>query len=405
MTGRSVAYDGSPERLADLMKRAKKGEKLTLCFLGGSITQGSLSSTPETCYAYLVYKWFTERFPKAKFTYVNAGIGGTTSQFGVARLAENVTPYKPDFCIVEFSVNDGANPFYRESYEAVIRRLYKYETRPALLIMNNLFYDTGENAQAEHNEIGEAYDIPCISVRDAIRPEIESGRIVRTDVSPDGLHPNDAGHMILAGLVTEYLEKICTVYVDGKKKPAAPVVTIRPVTVNAMEHLKRTQYRSKAVECNGFKPDYSKKENLRDIFKHGWKASDKGASIKFAFKGSELAIQYRKTIHRPAPVAIAIIDGDEKNPVTLDANFDQDWGDHIHIDTLMYHGKRVDPALIHKGRVQSGKPSAGEAKMEAELAALSELAPEKAEHTVEIRIVTTHKDDKVPFYLVSFITA
>ena len=35
---------GSLYRLKELMKRAEAGDKMTLAFLGGSITQGSLSS-------------------------------------------------------------------------------------------------------------------------------------------------------------------------------------------------------------------------------------------------------------------------------------------------------------------------------------------------------------------------
>ena len=405
MIKRSRAVEGNPGRLVGLMKRAAKGEELTLCFLGGSITQGSLSSTPETCYAYLVYSWFVKRFPKARFKFVNAGIGATTSQFGVARLAENVTPFKPDFCMVEYSVNDGANSFYRETYEGLIRRLYGADPAPALLIMNNLFYDTGENAQTEHNMIGEAYDIPCISVRDALRPEIASGKIKREELSPDGLHPNDEGHAVLAGLASDYLEGLCKEYLSGKKEPEDAIVPLATITVNAMEHLRRVQNRSTVVECKGFKADRSKKRDLHDLFKHGWKASHKGDSIRFTFRGSELALQYRRTINRPAPVALAIIDGDEKHPVVLDGNYDQNWGDFLCIDTVMYHGRRVAPADVHHGRVQNRKPNAEEKAQEERLERLSELKPEKAEHTVEIRISETHRDDRETFYLVSFIYA
>ena len=63
-----------------------------------------------------------------------------------------------------------------------------------------------------------------------------------------------------------------------------------------------------------------------------------------------------------------MLDGDEENAVTLDANFEEDWGDSLHIDTLAYH--------ISLGM-----------------------------HRVEIRIAQTHADDAVPFYLVSLITA
>ncbi len=406
MIGRSVAYKGSDERLVKLMKRAIEGETLNICFLGGSITHGSVSSRPETCYAYLVYSWFEKKFPKACINYVNVGIGGTSSQFGVTRLTENVTGHKPDFCMVEFSVNDAANPFFKETYEGVVRRLFNYKTKPALLIMNNLFYDTGENAQEEHCEIGEAYDITCISVRDAVRPEVAEGRIVRTDISPDGLHPNDAGHAILAGLVTDYLEGVYKKYISSKKpeEPAAPCVTIEPVTVNAMEHLRRVQYRSNAVECNGFKKDYSKKQDLRDLFKHGWYASKVGDSLSFGFTGSELAIQYLKTINKPAPVAVAIIDGDEKNAVTLDANFDQDWGNCLHIDTLMYHGVRVEPETILASKAGKGASKAEQARDDM-LKKIAQSKPMAEKHTVEIRIVEAHEDDKSPFYLVSFIVA
>ena len=82
---------GNLYRLKELMRRAERGDRMTLAFLGGSITQGSVSSQYTNCYAYLVYDWFVRRFPKTAFTYVNAGVGGTTSQFGVARVDEDVT--------------------------------------------------------------------------------------------------------------------------------------------------------------------------------------------------------------------------------------------------------------------------------------------------------------------------
>ena len=42
---------GNTRRLKDAFARAERGESLTIAFLGGSITQGSLASRPELCYA------------------------------------------------------------------------------------------------------------------------------------------------------------------------------------------------------------------------------------------------------------------------------------------------------------------------------------------------------------------
>ena len=120
--------EGNDERMLACMAKGLKGEPLTVAFLGGSITQGSLSSTPELCYAYLTYEWWKEQFPQSEITYVNAGIGGTTSHLGTGRVDEEVLSHNPDFVIVEFSVNDAdTDAHFEETYEGLVRRILKNE--------------------------------------------------------------------------------------------------------------------------------------------------------------------------------------------------------------------------------------------------------------------------------------
>ena len=401
---RSAANEGNTERLEKLFRRAQKGERLVIAFLGGSITQGCLSSTSETCYAYLVYDWFVRTFPQSEFIYVNAGIGGTTSQFGAARLEEDVLAYGPDFCMVEYSVNDPDNPFFKETYESVISRLAESETHPALMIMHNLFYETGRNSQKQHFAIGKAYGIPCVSVRDAVYPEIESGRITVSELSSDGLHPNDSGHEVLAGLVCYMLEKILVKadqnIMTGEEK-STPVE--RRYTPDAYCTIRRIQNKDTGIELKGFVVDDSPKNGMLDIFKRGWQASKTGDEIRCSFTGTELAVQYRKTINKPAPVAIAVIDGDEEHPVVLDANFTEDWGDSLHVDTLLYHGFRVDPAMINA----DAEAIAAVKILRNNDATTHETCVESkcghpSRHSVTVRIIETHPDDRSEFYLVSF---
>lgn len=99
-------------RLKNCMQRAEKGEHLTIGFLGGSITQGSLATEHQKCYAYRVFKWWEEKFSDAEFSYVNGGIGGTGSCFGIARAVPDLLMYQPDVVIVDFSVNDRPDSFY-----------------------------------------------------------------------------------------------------------------------------------------------------------------------------------------------------------------------------------------------------------------------------------------------------
>ena len=66
-------------RLLACMRRAAAGEELTIGFLGGSITQGSLASSDTLTYAYQVYKWWCDTFKNAVFHYVNGGMCLCTS--------------------------------------------------------------------------------------------------------------------------------------------------------------------------------------------------------------------------------------------------------------------------------------------------------------------------------------
>ena len=363
-TEKGFVYRGNLHRMKELMRRARQGDRITLAFLGGSITQGAVSSQYTNCYAYLIYDWFVRRFPKTAFTYVNAGVGGTTSQFGVSRVEEDVLSFKPDFVSIEFSVNDDNTDFFRETYEGLVRRVYGNVFSPAVLLIHNVFYDSGVSAEEKHREIGAHYQLPSVSMKPAIYAQVASGTIPNREITPDDLQPNSDGHALVAEVITDCLDRIYR-QMDEEEAPFAMPV---PLTENAYEQAVRLQNHNCAPVCEGFSADDTPKRYVNDMFRGGWTATEKGAKIIFEAEGTEIAIQYRKSVKQPAPVAVAVVDGDEANGVILDANFEEDWGDCLHIDTLAHH----IPMGVHR---------------------------------VEIRLTQVHEDDAVPFYLVSVITA
>ena len=372
---KAVLNEGNLHRIKRVMKKASRSEDVVIGFLGGSITQGCLSSTPETCYAYLVYKWWCEKFPNANIRYVNAGIGGTTSQFGVARVEDDLLAYDIDFTVVEFSVNDDDNKHFLETYEGLIRKIYAYRTSPAVLIVNSVRYDDGVNAQEQHVKVGKAYGIPCVSMKPAIYAKVLDGTFGSRDVTEDDLHPNDLGHRLMADVIISFLETVYGTYDSeddgggiGNDIDVNNVTTVSP---NAYEESVRYQnYNCTDVLTfnDGFIPDNEKQDNIREIFRRGWTAGENGARICFEVEGSCIGVQYRKSVKKPAPIAKAIVDSDSQNTVVLDGNFDETWGDSLHLDTLAEH-------------LPYGK------------------------HTVEIEITQAGEEDKVPFYLTSIIVS
>ncbi len=359
---RGIANRGNLFRLKRLMERAERGEEVRIGFIGGSITQGSLATSPELCYAHRVYEWWEKTFPQAKFTYINAGIGGTTSQFGAARVEDDLLSKEPDFVLIEFSVNDESTEHFMETYEGLVRRVYLSQKKPAVLLAHNVYYHNGANAQVMHGRIARHYDLPSVSMQSSIYPEVVAGHIENRAITPDDLHPNDEGHALVASVITYFLEKVRGEGTTGETEPACP----QPLTENAYECSDRYRNDNSAPKLSGFTADLSPQRDITDCFKRGWIASEKGDAITFSVRGSGIAVQYRKSVKLPAPVAEVVVDGDDAHAMRLDANFDETWGDKLELDTVLEHG-------------------------------------EYKEHEVEVRLIETHENDAVPFYLVSVI--
>ena len=374
-----VINRGDPSAIMRVMHKAYKGDNIVVAFLGGSITQGCHSSTPDKCYAALIYKWWCERFPQSSIEYVNAGIGATTSYFGVSRVKQHVLSKRPDFVLTEFAVNDKNNDLFEETYEGLVRTILKDECRPALMLMNNVCYDNGTSAEEIHLKVAKHYDLPMVSMKTTILPKIMDGSIDPADITPDFLHPNDEGHILVAGVVTDYLDTIFEKALkegyfekpltDDKDTGKLP----DPVTENAYEDSVRIKAYNMddpqfKVELDGFKKDERVKREFLDIFSGGFEGSRKGDRITFGFFGTGVAAQFKRTIDKPAPIALAVVDDDKEHAVILDANFDEDWGDCLYLEVLGRH-------------------------------------LELKEHKVEITITETHDDDKAPFYLTSLIVS
>lgn len=351
-------------RLKECMKKAQRGEELTISFLGGSITQGSLATKQENTYAYRVFLWWEKTFPHAQFHYVNAGIGGTTSHYGVARAVTDVLMYQPDIVVVDFSVNDEANLFFQETYEGVIRKLLTWNSHPAVVLLNNVFYDTGENAQQYHNMVGDWYSVPHVSIKDTVWEKMKSGEYKRDDLTPDGLHPNDKGHELVARELIEFFEEVKEHIEDTEKEESYP----NAMTKNAYEHARRLTIREITPILEGFRADTEEKIGHLDHFKNGWIGKRAGDKITFEIEASCIAIQYRKTIKKPAARVKLILDDNEEKCIILDGNFDENWGDCLYLQPVIHHGV-------------------------------------KNKHKIEIIVMDDSISDTTPFYLMSLIVA
>lgn len=202
--------------VASFCARAEKGERLTVAFIGGSLTWGANATDPNrTSWRVLIGEKLEERYPDAHFKFVDAGIGATGSQLGIFRLDRDVIRYKPDVVFMEWLVNDGeygANSNCSCSYEGIVRRLLErlpgcVPVQVLLPIRSTIEEPDGSKLrrQKEHHDIGAAYGLACADVLEEMRRRHAEGKVDFDRMWPpligDNTHPHDYGYAIYADII------------------------------------------------------------------------------------------------------------------------------------------------------------------------------------------------------------
>ena len=313
MNKRALLNKGDFARIQAVMQKAMQGENLTIGVIGGSITAGANASDfGKTAWAPLVRDWWVKKFPKASFKYVNAGIGATNSLYGVYRAERDLLCHKPDFVIVEFSVNDNGLDVAGECYESLIKKILLSDKMPGVMALATMEQNM-INWQEYHLPVCKHYGIPYLSYRDVFTPDVRNGNIKWSDLSRDDVHPNDYGHSVAAELITDYLELI----LEDMKIP-------EPLYANGYSdgiifnnsNLEPVSYGSwEKYEGGGY-------------FQGGWISKSKGEPIVFEFNAGYITIEYmRMTTPNLAAKAYAVVDG--KDRYDFNADFTGGWGDCI----------------------------------------------------------------------------
>ena len=217
MISRSLVQTGNTERLRKVLDKAAAGEDVTISFIGGSITQGA-GAIPinEKCYARVFYEDFVKRYMKGgECTFVKAGVGGTPSELGMIRFERDVLrdgAEEPDLVVIEFAVNDEGDETQGVCYESLVRKALALPRKPAVVLLFAVFSNDW-NLQDRLSPVGRNYDLPMVSVLDAVCPQFpllpSEGRVIsRNQYFYDVYHPSNLGHQIMADCLSNLVDKV-----------------------------------------------------------------------------------------------------------------------------------------------------------------------------------------------------
>jgi hypothetical protein len=254
-----------------------------------------------------------------KVNVVNAGIGGTTSYLGVHRVDQDLLSKKPDVIIVEFSVNDANTLFFKKTYEDLVRRILKSENNPAVILLF-MPMENGSGAQTNDLLIGFRYDLPRISYGQLVFKAVEKGTFTWTDISPDGIHPNDRGHAMVGEVLFRYLDtvyaKLDTIKDEVKPLDITPFFNEAYIDANILDSANTEPERMGSFQ----------KSSVDPVFQNDWTTSSGNDGIVFETEARNIGIMYRKTTDGKSGQFDVYID--DTFAMTLDGDFTGGWGNY-----------------------------------------------------------------------------
>ena len=273
MIQRSLMNFGNTCRIQRVIEKARDGKEVTLAYIGGSITQGAGAIPIHTkCYAYQSCKLFQKRFAaQDNVRLIKAGVGGTPSELGMIRFDRDVLrrEEQPDLVVIEFAVNDEGDETKGDCYESLVRKVLNLPWKPAVVLLFSVFANDW-NLQERLKPVGYRYDLPMVSIRDAVSPQFQMpkgrGRVLtKNQFFYDMFHPSNLGHTIMADCL-QYLFERCDLseharldaFESGLTEEGmlAQQLQMKPAIGKSFEHVrlldKKDVYDEAKIDAGGF---------------------------------------------------------------------------------------------------------------------------------------------------------
>lgn len=209
----SLVSTGNNARLKKVIEKARSGETVNVATLGGSVTEGAGAATMSGGYAYQFADAFAETYGTERgknINFVNAGLGGTPSSLGVIRYQRDVVDElgaEPDLFILEFAVNDHGEVTGGRAYESLVRDVLSQDNDAAVILVFSVFKSKW-NMQGDYIPVGQYYDLPMVSIRDAVAVPYLQGNLDDKKFFSDEYHPTTYGHTIMSDCIMHLIEEV-----------------------------------------------------------------------------------------------------------------------------------------------------------------------------------------------------
>ncbi len=306
---------GNTARLREKIAMAQRGEAVTVAYLGGSITEGV--GMTETCYARRSFDYFAETFGTgSNVSYINAGMSGTSSAVGLMRAERDVLSKEPDVVFIEFSVNDHPEEIYKKSFEGLVKQCLMQDNAPAVILIINRAKG-GYSMQEQMAAVGRNYDVPIISMDNALTAAFADGTLQTSDYFSDEYHPHAEGAALIADAIAYYYRQAL------RSENASASYTLPSTTVYGDEY--STGSIAPLTALSGLNTGSWKADNSNGRFGYGYTFQKNSANtpMTFSTQGKGLFIVFKSNQNSSLGNLLVTVNG---KTTTIKGNRNYAWG-------------------------------------------------------------------------------
>jgi len=203
-------------------------EKLTLLFYGDSITDCNRNREEDDSfgdgYVNVVAQTLEQVYDEVDWTIINKGIGGNRVVDLLERFDQDVLPFRPDLICLFIGINDVWRRYdnndpttvevFEEQYNTLMKRIDRELPDTAVIIIEPFVLPVPKDRIAWREDL----DPKIAAVRRVARDYADyyialDGLLAQLTVeafemealAPDGVHPSELGHRVIAGEVVDRL--------------------------------------------------------------------------------------------------------------------------------------------------------------------------------------------------------
>lgn len=296
----SLVSTGNNFRLKNALEKIKKGEKVYIAALGGSVTEGAGPAKFTDGYAYQFFRSVKTNYAPddgKNIIFNDAGLSGTPSMLGKVRYdldVVDVLGHTPDILIVEFAVNDDGTDGNIKGFEAIVRDALLANSETAVIALYAAA--TYGNSAAWKMPIASYYSIPQVDVLKAVKPQIDSGKIKKESYYTDTVHPTKEGHAVMNDCLMNLLNVVDKAKIDSEIN--VPAKSYKEPSLSGLIRItgNNDDVKITAGGFNGTDKNCQtlKKTNKSDFPQNWYKAPGSSAeSFKMDIKCKNLVLTYK----------------------------------------------------------------------------------------------------------------